>query len=56
MKIATGEYFVFVDSDDVISPVMIEKLLECAIKTDSEICMCDFIMFFDEVYFETDAY
>ncbi len=52
MKIATGEYFVFVDSDDVISPVMIEKLLECAIKTDSEICMCDFIMFFDEVYFE----
>lgn len=42
VKIATGEYIGFVDSDDWISPVMYEELYNKAVKTDADIVMCDY--------------
>lgn len=39
---ATGKYIAFVDSDDIISPGMIEHLLECLEDTHAEIAMCGY--------------
>ena len=39
---ASGEYYVFVDSDDDILPTMIEELYELLIKNDADIAVCDF--------------
>lgn len=37
MEVATGEYYVFIDSDDYIHPQMIEKLIEARDKTGADI-------------------
>ena len=42
IKIATGEYISFVDSDDFINKNMYKVLYENAIKYDADISMCQF--------------
>lgn len=44
----TGNYFMFVDSDDYISELMVEKLYEKAQETDSDIVCCNFRYFWEE--------
>lgn len=43
IEIAKGEYIVFVDSDDWVSPDYIKCLYETASSTNSDICECDII-------------
>lgn len=45
LEIATGEYVVFVDSDDFIQPHMIERLLSVAEKENCDIVQCGFFRF-----------
>ena len=40
MKVATGEYIGFVDSDDWIAPEMYERLMEALFKDSSDIAAC----------------
>lgn len=42
LKIARGKYVCFVDGDDFVAPKYVEKMYENIIKTDSDICACDF--------------
>ena len=42
IKLATGEYISFLDSDDYIDKTMIEKLVEKAKKTNVDVCQCGF--------------
>lgn len=39
---ATGEYVIFIDSDDYIHPQMLEILYECCEKTEADISICRF--------------
>ena len=39
---ATGDYYLFVDSDDYLNPHMIEKMINEAIRTQSEIVTCGY--------------
>jgi glycosyltransferase involved in cell wall biosynthesis len=39
---ATGEYTIYLDSDDWVEPEMIERLYECAIREDADIVVCDY--------------
>lgn len=48
MKVATGEYIAFVDSDDLLDSRMYEKLLEVIIQQKSDIAACSFQKFFIE--------
>jgi|GEM_PF-994006 len=43
LKVATGKYILFVDSDDWVDPTMCEKMYKSAIDTDSDIVFCDFL-------------
>lgn len=40
---ATGDYFLFVDSDDYIEPDMVQLLVEAAMKEDADIAGCGYI-------------
>ena len=42
LKIATGEFIGFVDSDDWIEPNMYELLLTALLETDADIAVCNF--------------
>lgn len=48
IKRATGEYLVFVDSDDIIAPNMIEQLVELLEKEDADISICGVEHIFNE--------
>lgn len=45
LDISKGEYIAFVDSDDLVHPQFIELLVENAIKTNSDIVICDIVNF-----------
>lgn len=47
MNQMSGKYFMFVDSDDYISELMVEKLYEKAQETDSDIVCCNFRYFWE---------
>lgn len=47
IRVATGDYIAFVDSDDWISPEMYETMLS----TDAEVCLCDYVRFKGEKQF-----
>ena len=42
IKNATGDYVLFVDSDDWIEEDMVEKLVDKAIQTDADVVGCDY--------------
>lgn len=44
VKIATGEYFGFVDPDDWIEPDMYENMYRKISESSADICMCDYIV------------
>lgn len=48
MKIATGKYFCFVDSDDYVSPNYIERLYELLRCSNADMSMCGYTMFTGE--------
>ncbi len=45
LKKATGDYVVFIDSDDYVETNMISEMIKCASKNNSDIVVCDI---FDE--------
>lgn len=49
LRYSKGDYVAFVDSDDVVDQLYIEKLLECIKNSMSEIAVCRFDMFREEV-------
>lgn len=58
MKIASGEYIGFLDSDDYASNDMFEKLYKNALRFESDISMCSIRMFDEknESYDDSDPY
>lgn len=48
LKVATGEYVSFVDSDDWIAPEMYERLLESVTNEHSDIAACSVRMIWDD--------
>ncbi len=42
LKIASGDFITFVDSDDLIEPQMIEKMLAAIEKTHADLAVCSF--------------
>jgi len=44
LKAATGNYILFVDSDDYIEPEMVETMYNKAIDTEADIAICDMYM------------
>jgi glycosyltransferase involved in cell wall biosynthesis len=43
---ATGDYTIYLDSDDWVEPGMIEQLYESALNNDSDIVICDYYLEF----------
>lgn len=41
LEIARGEYIVFIDSDDIISPIMVQTLYSLALVNNAEIAICE---------------
>ena len=56
MRLATGKYIGFVDSDDIISPHMIEDLMNLIVDNSSDIVCCDFSKFFEGMKVEYTRY
>lgn len=44
LDIASGEYTVFVDSDDWVEPDFLESLYECAVASNSDMVICDMLV------------
>ncbi len=42
IEVATGDYLLFVDSDDYVAPTMCERLLDAAQEAKADIAMCGF--------------
>ena len=40
LKMASGDYVIFLDADDYFAPEMLEKMYKCATKTNAEITIC----------------
>lgn len=49
VKHASGDYIGFIDSDDYVSSMMFEKMLNCAQKYNCDIVMCDRYDVYNEV-------
>lgn len=43
MERVSGEYIVFIDSDDYVDEAMFEEMYECAKREDADVVECDFI-------------
>lgn len=48
IKVATGEFLLFVDSDDWIDLTMCEKLYEAAMKDDADLVYCDYKLVWED--------
>lgn len=48
LKIAKGQYLLFLDSDDIFEPEMIESLYLDAVKNDADMCICGYAAFRDD--------
>lgn len=53
LKVAHGEYYAFVDSDDSIDKRMYETMLNSILKNDAELCICGYVKDIDYKYQET---
>lgn len=42
IKISSGEYIAFLDSDDWLDNTFIEKMLDCALKLNADLAFCDY--------------
>jgi len=45
LKAAQGEYFTFVDADDLVHPELLERLLDLARSHDADLVVCDYFRF-----------
>lgn len=50
LKLATGDYIAYLDSDDWIEPVMYQTLLDAAIKNNADMVKCGFYIAEDDKY------
>ena len=41
LEAASGDYYIFLDSDDVFLPQMISKMVDCAERTGADVVLCD---------------
>ncbi|MDO4514931.1 MAG: glycosyltransferase [Lachnospiraceae bacterium] len=48
IEVASGNYYMFVDSDDFIAPDTIEKLYDAATEYDCEIAVCNIVRTYDD--------
>lgn len=48
IEIARGTWYVFIDSDDFITPDTIERMHTAAVSTDSQIAVCNMIHIYDD--------
>lgn len=48
LKYALGEYVVFLDADDMFDNIMIEKLYECIIDNEADMCICGYREYLDD--------
>ncbi len=46
---SNGEWLIFVDSDDCVSPLFVEKLYNAAKETSCDIAQCNYVRFSDEI-------
>ncbi len=46
LQAALGEFIAFVDSDDYISPAMLELMYQKILKSDSDICICNIDLYY----------
>ena len=43
LKVASGKYIAFIDSDDFISELFIERLYYACVKNDADMAICDYL-------------
>ena len=55
IDIATGKYFIFIDSDDFVHHEMFNILLNAMLKNQSDMVFCDFQMFSDDKEISFDS-
>lgn len=48
MDQAVGNYFMFIDSDDFIAPVMVERLYNSILCENADIAVCNFLHYFED--------
>ena len=48
IEVATGAWYMFVDSDDTITPDTIERLHEAAVAHDCEMAVCNMVRIYDD--------
>ena len=48
IEIARGSWYVFIDSDDFITPDTIERMYTAAVSTDCQIAVCNMIRIYDD--------
>lgn len=48
IEVASGSYYMFIDSDDTIAPDTIEKLYDAATEHDCEIAVCNIVRTYDD--------
>lgn len=49
LKVATGEYVIFLDSDDIFDLTMLEKMYNRAIETSADVTVCDSKFFIEDI-------
>jgi glycosyltransferase involved in cell wall biosynthesis len=47
IEIATGAWYMFVDSDDFITPDTIERMYNAAVSTESQMAVCNMVRIYD---------
>lgn len=48
LDIATGEYVIFLDSDDEFDEFLLETMYNCVIQNDADICCCGYEEFYED--------
>lgn len=41
LSLASGKYVLFLDSDDIFSPIMFEQMVRCLEQTNADACICE---------------